>query len=140
MWRFFNKIANFMYGRHGWDKLNTALSVIYFIIAIVNMFIRNSKASMVLFAVQWIMFIYIVFRFMSKKNYARQKENDWFMKNFSWFDGWFDLTVKRIKDLGVKRYRKCPNCHSVARLPIRRGRHTVKCPVCNMEYKVFILL
>lgn len=32
-------------------------------------------------------------------------------------------------------YKKCPNCRQKIRLPLKKGKHTVKCPKCSNNVK-----
>ncbi len=139
MYRFFQKLSNFMYGRYGLDNLGRFLIVIYIMLAVANIFVIGRTAKMILYGVQMLVLAVILLRVLSRNIYARQKENNFYLKTFGWLTPNFKLLFRRIKDIGKKRYRRCPNCKSVARLPIRRGRHTVRCPNCRQEYKVYIM-
>ena len=33
-------------------------------------------------------------------------------------------------------YKKCPNCKQKIRLPLKKGKHTVKCPNCSYKFEV----
>ncbi len=140
MYRFLDKIRGFMYGRYGIDRLGKFSLVIYLIIAVVNIFVSAASAKSVLFTIQWIVLILILFRMFSRNISARQNENRVFERLFFKFEPKFKLMLERIKNIGSKRYRTCPNCKAVSRLPVKRGRHYVKCPKCRMDFKVFILI
>ena len=140
MYRFLEKIRSFMYGRYGIDKLGKFSLVIYLIIAVANVFVRNIMAKNILFAIQWIVLILILFRMFSRNISVRQKENQIFERLFFRFEPKFKLMLERIKNISTKRYRTCPNCKAVSRLPIKRGSHFVKCPKCRIEFKVFIII
>ena len=137
--RFFERIQRFMYGRYGIDALGRASMVLYIIIAVVNIFIFDSRVKAVIFALQTALFVLIIFRMLSRNIYARQKENNAYLRIFGRISPKIKLLGRRIKDIRFKRYRTCPNCKSVARLPIRRGHHTVRCPGCHTEFKVYIM-
>ncbi len=140
MYRFFDKIRSFMYGRYGIDKLGKFSLVVYFIIAVANIFLRNLIAKNILFTIQWAMLILIFFRMFSRNISARQNENRVFEKFSFRVEPKFKLLTERVKNIGSKRYRTCPNCKAVSRLPIKRGKHYVKCPKCRIDFKVFILI
>ena len=72
--------------------------------------------------------------------YLKQGLNEWFKRNFKGAIDWFKLTVRRIKDIKHKRYRRCPNCKAVLRLPKRKGTHYAKCPSCRANIKVNITI
>ncbi len=140
MYRFFERLRLFFYGRNGIDSLGKFSMAIYLIVAIINVFVRNLSARYSLIIVQWIILAVIVFRMLSKNIYARQKENQAFERAFQKFKPSITLLGERIKNIGAKRYRTCPNCKAVSRLPIKRGKHFVKCPKCNIPFKVFIII
>ncbi len=140
MWKLRASLARFFAGRYGIDGYGRFLLVVYIIVAIVNVFVKNVTATKIIFAVQWLLLIYIIFRILSRNIYARQKENAAYNKLFYKVQPKFKNFVSRIKDLGIKRYRKCPNCKAVMRLPIKRGKHTVKCVSCGQQFKVWIII
>lgn len=140
MYRFFDRLRTFFYGRNGVDPLGKFSMVIYLIVAIVNVFVRNLSARYSLMTVQWIILGVILFRMLSRNVYARRRENQAFERIFQKFKPSLKLLWERIKNIGKKRYRTCPNCKAVSRLPIKRGKHFVKCPKCNIPFKVFIII
>lgn len=138
MFGFRRWLSNFMYGRYGIDRLEKTMMIVYLIIAVATVFVRNIPARAVICIVQWIFLILIIFRMFSKNCYARKRENDVYEKITRKLKRKALNLKMRIQDLRYKRYRTCPNCGAVARLPIKRGRHTVKCPACQKSFKVFI--
>ena len=140
MWRIKERIASFMYGRYGNDTFNTALLVLYLIVAVVNVIVRNVFAVRIFFFLQWAILGIVIYRSLSRKISARHSENEWFKRNFKGAIDWFKLTVRRIKDIKHKRYRRCPNCKAVLRLPKRKGTHFAKCPSCRANIKVNIII
>ncbi len=140
MYRFFDRLRMFFYGRNGVDPLGKFSMVIYLMVAIVNVFVRNLSSRYLLMTVQWIILAFILFRILSRNIYARQRENQVFERVFQKFKSPLKLLGDRIKNIKTKRYRTCPNCKAVSRLPIKRGKHFVKCPKCNIPFKVFILI
>lgn len=140
MWRLRQRLSAFCYGRYGNDKFNIALLVFYLILAVVNVIVRNIFAVRIFFFLQWTVLFVVLFRSLSRNIPARRKENEWFTRNFSGLIEWFKLLIRRIKDIKYKRYRRCPNCKATIRLPIKRGKHTVKCPSCHIDFKVHIII
>lgn len=138
MWRMRQRISSFFYGRYGNDKFNSALLILYVVVAVVNVIVRNIFATRIVFLLQWTILIMVIFRCMSKNIPARRKENEWFERNFSGLTAKFKLLVKRIKDIKYKRYRKCPHCRAVLRLPVKKGKHKVVCPSCKTNFSVRI--
>ena len=68
------KLAKFMYGRYGSDKLNMFLLVILLVCAGINLFLRNGYFSMLLSSWELLLIILIYYRMFSRniqKRYAR---------------------------------------------------------------------
>ncbi|WP_010252152.1 hypothetical protein [Acetivibrio cellulolyticus] len=130
-----DKLARFMYGRYGMDELSYALFVTYFVLLFANIFIHTKIFSILMFAVVFVM----VFRTFSRNIYKRRMENEKFMKIWKPVKSKGSLTVRRIKEIKTRRFRKCPNCKSVLRLPRKTGKHTVNCPCCHNEFELRIL-
>ena len=131
-----NKLAHFMYGRYGTDQLYTALIVAYFILIVVNLFISSKIISFLMSAV----LIWIIFRTLSRNIDKRRLENEKFKKLWNPVKSKGSLTIRRVKEIKTHRFHKCPHCKKVLRLPRMRGKHTVKCPCCNKEFELRILI
>ena len=131
-----DKLTHFMYGRYGSDQLYYALFVIYIIFIIADVFIKSSVISFLASAV----IIWMFFRSFSKNISKRRSENEKFMKLWSPIKLRSSLPLRRIKELKTHRFRKCPHCKGLLRLPSKRGKHTVKCPRCHKEFEIRILL
>lgn len=136
MGNFKNKLASFMYGRYGMDDLSNFLFGAYLVLLIANLFIRTNIISILIYAIIFIMF----FRTFSKNIYKRRMENEKFLKMWKPVKSKGSMTIRRIKEIKTKRYRKCPHCKSVLRLPKKTGKHKVDCPGCHKEFEVRILL
>ena len=140
MWRLRERLISFFYGRYGNDRFNYALLVLYFVLAVLNVVVRGLFAVRIFFFLQWTVLVMVLFRSLSRNINARRKENEWFERNFSGLISWLKLFCRKIKDIRYKRYRRCPNCKATIRLPIKRGKHTVKCPSCHTDFKVHIIV
>lgn len=126
--RFRNTVARFMWGRYGTDQLNRFLFVTYFIIWAVSLFFRHLMWGLLFTVVLWGILGYLLFRTFSRNIPARQAENRWYLHQ-----------VTRLKDIRRCRYRRCPQCRGMLRLPIKRGRRTVTCNRCRHQFKAFFL-
>jgi len=130
------KLAEFMYGRYGTDQLQKALTVLYFIIFIVNLFVH----SIIISYLMWAVFIWMIYRSFSKQISRRRMENDKFMRVWNVIKAKASLLFGRIKEIKTHRYRTCPHCKSVLRLPRKTGKRTVRCPRCRKEFQTNIIL
>ena len=133
------KLAAFMYGRYGsfgLDSLNLFLVVAGIALYVAGRIVSGRVASAVIFAVQTAVYVYFLYRFLSKNIAARKKENERFRSLWSRVKGWFRLQKNRINDRGEFVYKKCPSCGAVLRLPYSKGTHTVRCPKCSERFEV----
>ncbi len=136
MEKFKYKLARFMYGRYGADQLYYALIVMCVILAIVN----DITKSVIINVLSIALLIWTVFRVLSRNIYKRRAENEIFMKVWNPIKPKFSLALCRIKEIKTHRYRKCPHCKKVLRLPRKTGKHAVECPCCHNEFQVKVLL
>lgn len=127
-----NKLRTFMIGRYGIDELYKVLSIVYFILILVNIFIR----SKIITILEILLIIIIFYRFLSKNINQRRKENDLYLKIKNKVVSVFNYNKKKYKDRNTHMYKKCPNCGQKIRLPLKKGKHTVKCPKCNYKFEV----
>lgn len=132
---FKNKLIRFMYGRYGTDQLYIATIALSFILVIANSFIH----SPIIRGLLWVVLALTFYRTFSKNIYKRQRENQMFLKFWNPIKAKFTLTFRRLKDIKTHRYRTCPHCKKVLRLPRKTGNHTVNCPVCRNDFKVKIM-
>ena len=128
-------IIRFMSGRHGIDKLYYALFVLYVILIVLSMVFTLPVLNMI----SWLVLFYMFFRTFSRNLPQRQKENAAFERFWKKIKNAIRLTKDRLKDIRTKRYRKCPDCKTVLRLPIKRGRNKTTCPRCKKEFEVHVL-
>jgi len=146
--RFGMKIARFMQGRNGIDKLSIFLFVLGLVVNSVNYFIPELKPSLVLGAAAYALFGWALFRALSKNRMKRMRENVRFLNLVKAFGlqnagrrvrGWFDRLSLRVKYAGSHRFRRCPHCGETLRLSKKRGRRVFPCPKCGEEVRVWIV-
>lgn len=131
---FKQKLINFMYGRYGMDEMYIGLLVLWMAITVVNSFVKSVLLNLLAFAV----LIFGLYRFMSRKHDKRRRENAMFLKFWHPVRNWFTFQRDRIRDLKTARYRKCTHCKAIVKLPVKKGRHTVRCPKCGERFDVRI--
>lgn len=137
--RFRDKLARFFYGRYGADQLYYGLFALYFILWGVLLFVDNFIARIVLSLLQTAVLVFMIYRVLSRNIYKRRRENEAFMKVFRSVKNFFVLTKNRIRDIKGYRYRKCPHCKAMLRLPKRKGEHPVVCPRCKQRFTAKVL-
>ena len=132
-------LARFMAGRYGNDQLNRFLFGVYFAIWMVSLFFRGLVWGWVFTLVLWGVLGWLLFRTLSRNFPARQAENQRFLCWWMPTKRWFSFQFTRLRDVRRFRYRRCPSCKSMLRLPVKRGRRTVTCHRCRTQFKAFFL-
>lgn len=123
------RLAAFMQGRYGMDDLYKALLKAMLVLLLLNLFFPSILFYFLFLLTGFTAF----FRAFSKNHVKRAAENQKYLlykeqnkKNF--------LQLKnRVRYRKTHRYRVCPNCKTVLRLPKKIGVNSVKCPVCKHE-------
>lgn len=131
--RLLDKINRFMFGRYGADQLFYALIILYVILTLLSRFFG------VFMLLAYAAFFYAIYRYFSKNIYKRREENRKFLSIWQKIKNYFSYLKDRWKDRKVCRYRKCKYCGAIVRLPIKKGKHSVRCPKCGKSFKVHIL-
>ena len=133
------KIAQLMIGRYGStgiDKFGIFLLIVALLLNFIAMFFSGFVVTAVLRAAQILLTLYFFFRLFSRNFAARRKENRAFTEVWGNVKKWFKLQFNRLKDIKHYRYRKCPSCKAVLKLPAKKGEHTVRCPRCGERFGV----
>ena len=138
-----------MYGRYGTDKLYHFTFVLALILMVVELVLNYAlpeslAASYVTFALSLAvmgLYVWMVFRSMSRNIYKRRRENERFLKicNFLKRAVTFNTSRKtksRNRDDAAYVFRDCTKCGATLRLPRKKGRHKVKCPKCRHSFFV----
>lgn len=137
--RLIENIRSFMVGRYGTDALSGFILALYFLVGIIRIFIRQRTAYIIISALMTLLLIIIFYRIFSKNIERRTKENMIFLRFYEHVRPHLVLLKDRIRDIRTKRYRRCPCCKHVLRLPYKRGKHSVRCPHCSKNFEVHIL-
>ena len=130
--KFGDRYIKFMKDRYGIDELYKFLLLICFVLLVINTFVSNNIIR--LFEV--LLIVIIFYRYMSKNIKLRKKENDKYLEIKNKIIKLFDYNKKKYKDRNTHMYKKCPKCKQKIRLPLKKGKHTVKCPNCGKRFDV----
>ena len=124
-----------MAGRNGPDHLNRFLSVVFLILSVCSMFVRNPRLASVLYTLSMALFVYVMFRMLSRNIYRRQQENGAYLRErykiTSWWNGLRDRWAQR-KDY---RFYKCPSCRTRLRVPRGKGKLNIVCRNCGTSFQ-----
>ena len=132
--KFMYKVANFFQGRYGIDELYKFLFVVFWIVAILSLFIRNP----IIYLLEILICIFMLYRALSRNIYKRQNENAKYLKIKNKVIEKIKLHKKKWADRKTHIYRKCPNCKAEIRLPKKKGKHVCTCPSCKKDFDVIV--
>lgn len=119
-----NKIQGFFsrlfYGRNGWDELNKFIFAIDIVLYILAMVLKNGF----IYYLSVFGCFYLLYRMFSKRLWDREAEN---RKYLSYVKLW-KLKYEQRKTCKIFM---CKSCGRYVRVPKKKGRIQVTCPVCG---------
>ncbi|MBS6723008.1 MAG: hypothetical protein KH268_08460 [Clostridiales bacterium] len=123
------KLANFLQRRNGNDDLSRItflVSVILYLVSIVLDILSLESIGSILYVIGFAGIIYSLFRIFSGNVPARQRENDKYLHFIS-------LQKKRFAMRKEYRIFACKGCGQHIRVPKKKGKVEVTCPVCGRK-------
>ncbi|MDL2302230.1 hypothetical protein LJC58_07740 [Lachnospiraceae bacterium OttesenSCG-928-D06] len=123
------KIARFMQGRYGTDRLNQFLLIVSIICILLSFF--GGEIFYVLFLG---LMIYTYYRMFSKQIYKRGAENQWYLTKEMAVRRFFLSKKKEIGQRKTAHIYKCPNCKQKIRVPKGRGKIEIRCQKCETKF------
>jgi len=121
------KIARFMYGRYGVDKLCRTLVTAALVLLVVSTFVRSNLLYFLSLAV----LIYSYYRAFSKNVQARYKE----ALAYERFKGKIKGMPKKVRDVRVYKIFRCSGCGQRIRIPRGKGNVEITCPKCRNVFR-----
>ena len=131
-----NGLSRFMYGRNGADQLGLCIIWTAILLDIVGMLTKKVPLlSSIIGAVTTVMVLWALFRVFSRNLEKRRAENAAFLQKVWW-------PIKRRFNSGRQqrmdkehKYFTCPNCKTVCRVPVGKGKIVITCPKCGREIR-----
>ena len=132
------KLASFLQGRYGADSLSRGLLIVYLVLAVLTVFIKNASIRMILNGVSLAVCVFMFYRMFSRKTDKRAEENRKYLLGVRKTKRWFLLRRNKWKYRKTHVYRVCPHCNAQIRLPRVVGDHQCDCPKCKKSFPVNI--
>ena len=133
---FRQKIAQFMYGRNGYDAFNQFLLIAAIALMVLGMlFSRVPMLAGLLSLLEWVVLIYCLYRTFSRDIYKRQKENAWYYEKRQAAGRWFHSLKERWQQRKDYKFFRCPSCHALLRVPKGKGKLLLTCRKCGNRFE-----
>ena len=130
MSKFRQKMMQFMQGRYGADQFSKFLIYLSLILLVITLFWHNNF----IYYIAVIALVYSYFRILSRNISKRYAENQKYLSLRYKAVGKFNSIKLRIKDSKTHKIFRCPSCSQKIRVPKGKGRISIKCPKCRIEF------
>lgn len=129
------KFIKFMYGRYGNDELNQFLFKLIFGSLLISLLCgRASYIGDLFYFLALAMVVFIYFRMFSKNFNKRYSERTAYL-NFSNKMKSFLYKYNKTKEQNKSHaFFKCPSCKQKVRVPKGRGKISIHCPKCGVDF------
>ena len=129
-------LSRFMYGRNGADQLGLCMIWGAVLLDLAGLVAKKSAVLYGLFSLlSTALILWAIFRIFSRNLEKRRAENAAFLRKIWW-------PVKRKLQSGRQqradkehKYFTCPNCKTVCRVPVGKGKIVITCPKCGCEIR-----
>jgi hypothetical protein len=130
------KLAHFMSGRYGMDKLYGLIMGLCLVLLAVEAFTKSPIVG----AFAWALMIVAVYRSFSRDYEKRSLENEKYLALTKGLGKRISLGMRKLKGIRNYRYRVCPRCKAVIEMPARKGSRAIVCPRCHAEFQARITI
>ena len=122
------RLQSFFMNRNGADDFCKFLSIA----SLIFMFLGYVQSLFTSIGLAFL--VLCLFRMLSRNLYKRSAENDAYLRMRGNVTGWFDKKKSRFSQLKTHRFYKCPECKQELRVPKGKGKISITCPKCNMQF------
>lgn len=122
MKRIKDKFSRFFEGRYGMDELGKTLLIASVICYALGALVKVG----LFFSIGMFLFIYSVYRMMSKQHWDRGEENRKYNQHVK-------LWRTRFQERKTSRIYMCKRCGKLIRVPKGRGKIQITCPHCGSK-------
>lgn len=129
------KLMKFMYGRYGNDELNQFLFKLVFIGLVISLLSgRTSFLGDLFYYLALIIVAFIYFRMFSKNFNKRYAEKNAYFNFSNKIKLYLDKQGKKAQQKKSYAFFKCPSCKQKVRVPKGKGKISIHCPKCNVDF------
>lgn len=129
------KFIKFMYGRYGNDELNQFLFRLIFISIAISLLVgRSSYIGDIFYFLALVMVVFIYFRIFSKNFTKRYSERTTYLNFSNKIKLLLDKQNKIKKQRRSHAFFKCPSCKQKVRVPKGKGKISIHCPKCGVDF------
>lgn len=116
------RIDRFFQNRYGMDELGKTLLVLGAVIYVIGVIAQNGM----FWSIALFVFIYAIYRMMSRQHWDRSEEN-------RRFNRYVKLWKMRWQERKTSRIYMCKRCGRMIRVPKGRGKIQITCPQCGSK-------
>lgn len=125
------KLARFMYGRYGVDRLSKHMVTVGLVCSLLSVFFGGNLLYLLALAI----FIYGYYRIFSKNHTKRYKELAAYERFLARIKGFPRKWKKEMEERKEYRIFKCPSCKQKLRVPKGRGMVEIRCRKCQTLFR-----
>ncbi len=127
------KLIRFMQGRYGVDQLSKFLLILGLVVVVISA-LFNSRVSLILYILGWVLVIYCYFRVFSRNIPKRYAENQAFLSKTYKIRTFFQKQKNIWQQRKTHHIYTCPSCKQKIRIPKGKGKIEVRCPKCGATF------
>lgn len=127
------KLIRFMQGRYGVDQLSKFLLILGLVVVVISA-LFDSRVSLILYILGWVLVIYCYFRVFSRNIPKRYAENQAFLSKTYKIRTFFQKQKNIWQQRKTHHIYTCPSCKQKIRIPKGKGKIEVRCPKCGTTF------
>lgn len=129
------KLNKFMYGRYGNDELNQFIFKLVIGSLIISLFTtKMTYISELFYYISICLAISVYFRTFSKNINKRLAERDSYLKFSSKYSAKSSQRKQCYEEKKKYAFFKCPSCKQKVRVPKNKGKISIQCPRCKVNF------
>ena len=129
-----DKLNKFMYQRYGNDELNNFIFKVVVVTLVISLFTKGTYLADIFYYISICLAISVYYRMFSKNFNKRYAERDSYIA----YSNKFRAKIGKMKQHNVQRksyaFFKCPSCKQKVRVPKNRGKISIHCPKCGVDF------